>query len=279
MTRFEAVVGGASVGSPGSRGNQDRLVPFEARGEQPGAGVIVCDGVGSRPESAAVAEGFARAAAGRLSEEGIMPGLWELDWSLTQAEAPARDGATTLLAVGADESGLVAHLLLGNGSIVEVVPTRLPSGGVRLLWTSIALPQIDWSRGRASLQSVLPARHGETLAARGYRRVMPGRAQLYLACTDGVLTEEERMLGRAEDGTHWQPVPPLFASLLERLRASWDELLGEEVENGIGPGLQRLLERVLEGAGSSEDGLSDDASIGAVLVRPRRASTEGAVLL
>jgi hypothetical protein len=274
MSRFEVVVAGASVASRDPQANEDRLLPFWTQGERRSSGMVLCDGVGSRPESAAMAEEVARMATDLLSHQGVWPGVWELDWRLTQMEMPGCDGTTTLLAVGADESGLVAHMLLGNGSIVEIVPTRLPSGAIRLLWSSIALPQVDWSRGRASLQSVLPARYGETASARGYRQVMPGRTQMYLACSDGVLAEEERLIGRAKDGSRWQPVPILFATLIERIGSRWDELAAEPSSEGFGAGLAGLLERAL-GEAAADRAIGDDASVGAVLVRPGREPARG----
>jgi hypothetical protein len=266
VSQFEIVLAGASQAPGAPELNQDRLRPFMANGEQSSAGMILCDGVGSKPDSALVAEDIAERAAELLARQGARPGIWELDWNLTKMELPRRDGATTLLAVGADESGLVAHLLVGNGVVVEIAPTRLPSGSVRLLWTPIALPQIDWSQGRPGLQSVLPANYGETAGARGYRRVMPGRTHMYLLCSDGVLTEEERLIGRAEDGSQWQPVSRLFAEILSRLAKSWDALI-DEAPGKAGAALTELLQQTLNDF-ATEHGLSDDSSVGAVLVRP-----------
>lgn len=88
--------------------------------------------------------------------------------------------------------------------------------------------------------------------------------RLFLVCSDGIGSEEERPLGRGHDGSLWRQVEPPLVTLLEAVAAVWGEL-----ERSTDP--ERLLERTLGAAlvRMLDDGmLDDDATVGALLMRP-----------
>jgi hypothetical protein len=266
---FEVIVATATT-SPKEEGNEDRAISFALGPEAgvPGAGVVICDGVGALEGSAHAAEWAARRAADHVVENGVRGGVWSLP-DIWQDERPEESGgATTLVLLAAEASGVVAHVLIGNGSVLEVVPSRLPNDGVRLLWTDVALPQIDWREGKPALNSVLPAQEGGLLASRGAHLVDGER--LFVLCSDGISTLEERPSATAPDDTVWREVPLGLSRILESLTELWADLLVLPAELA-GKVLQEGVEEVLSGL-LVEPGLDDDASLGVVLVRPAGAS-------
>jgi len=267
VTRFDLIVAASSV-SPKETGGDDRVRTF-GRGSGP-TGVIVCDGVGSVPGSAEMAEEASELGAALLSGENAGEGVWALDRRL-EANLPAdREGATTCTVVCADGDGVVGHLLVGNGAVLEVMPMELEPGRLRLLWTSVVLPQMGGRDGRPALRSFLPPPDGHVEAEKGVRWIPAGQPRLYLACSDGFLSEEDRGEGPAPDGSVWRQVPALAARLLERLTAEWADLMEEDAEEATAR-LAAALEEVLGDEPSDGSVLDDDTSVGALLLRPAPA--------
>jgi hypothetical protein len=263
MAPFELIVA-ASSASPKEEGGEDRVRTF-GRGPGP-SGVVVCDGVGSVAGSAAMAEEVSELSMALLGGHELGPAIWRLDEALERNLRADREGATTMVVVCADEDGFVGHLMVGNGAVLEVVPMETQPGAVRLLWTSIVLPQMGNRDGRPALRSFLPPDRGQVEAEKGVRKAPPGAARLYLACSDGFLSEEERLEGPAPDGTVWRQVPSGAAHLLELLTSGWMELLEVEPE-GASEALSRAIEIAVEGpAGAAA--LDDDTTVGALLLRP-----------
>jgi hypothetical protein len=263
MAPFELIVA-ASSASPKEPEGEDRVRTF-GRGPGP-SGVVVCDGVGSIPGSAEAAEETSELAMALLSERDLGRAIWNLDRGLERNLSADQEGATTIVVVCANEGGFVGHLMVGNGAVLEVVPMETKPGKVRLLWTSIALPQMGNQDGRPALRSVLPPDTGRVEAEKGFRKVPPGTPRLYLACSDGFLSEEERLEGPAPDGTVWRQVPSGAAHLLELLTSEWAELLAKEPEEAS-QALTRAIETAVEGpAGAAA--LDDDTTVGALLLRP-----------
>ena len=98
----------------------------------------------------------------------------------------------------------------------------------------------------------------------GTRRVVNSRERLYLACTDGVGTDEERRFGTAPDGTTWKEVPRPLATLLGDLATGWSALqVASSAAHALGATLQATLDRLL-----ADGALEDDATVGAVLLLP-----------
>ncbi len=266
---IELIVAATSAGFDGGLGD-DRVRAFGNRRHQ--AGVVVADGVGSVPGSDATAEAAAELAVTLMFGRDVGSAFLEFDRELERCFRPDRAGATTLVVVRADRDGLVGHFLLGNGAIIEVVPMHTGPGRVRLLWSSVALPQMGTRDGRPALASFLPLPDARVESEKGIRQVPAGVARLYLVCSDGLLSEEDRLEGGAPDGTVWQQVPTLASALLEKLTERWGEIVGSETERSAEM-LQRCLDEVIDPdrvAGT----LDDDTTIGAVLLRPSVRSTD-----
>jgi hypothetical protein len=264
------VVSAATTRSPEDGAGEDRVGCFElgSDAEAPGAGVVICDGVGALGGSASAAEWAARKAVAHVVANGARSGVWSLA-GLWDDEPPAEvQGATTLILLAAEATGFAAHTLIGNGSIFEVAPTRLPDDGVRLLWTDVAIPQIDWSEGKPALDSALPSPAQTLAVSRGAQLVDDVR--LFVLCSDGISTLEERPDAVAPDGSVWREVPAGLNLLLKTLTELWGDLvyLSYDLARQV---LQEAVEEVLAGL-DNDPGLEDDASLGVVLVRPVPAS-------
>jgi len=268
MAPFELIVSAASASSKEAEG-EDR-VRTVGRGPGP-SGVVVCDGVGSIAGSAGMAEEASELGAALLGGHEVGEAIWRLDRRLDRHLAPDRDGATTMAAVCADEKGVVGHLLVGNGSVLEVVPMEVEPGKVRLLWTSIALPQMGGREGRPALRSFLPPDGGRVEAEKGVRMAPAGTPRLYLACSDGFLSEEQRLEGPAPDGTVWRQVPRCAANLMELLGSAWTELLTLPTEDALA-----MLDGFAREAVAPEPGrpLDDDTTVGVLYLRPALADRE-----
>jgi hypothetical protein len=269
MAPFELIVSAVSASSKEPEG-EDR-VRTVSRAPGP-SGVIVCDGVGSMAGSAAMAEEASELGAALLGGHEIEPAIWTLDRHLERTLPPGRGGATTVAVVCADQEGTVGHLLLGNGSIIEVAPMEVEPGKERLLWTSIALPQMAGNEGRPALRSFLPPEGTKVEAEKGIRKVPAGMPRLYLACSDGFLSEEDRLEGPAPDGTVWRQVPKRAADLMELLTSSWKEL-HEKAPDDLAATLKGLIERAIEDP-ESDDLLDDDTTVGALYLRPAESGDQ-----
>lgn len=263
MAPFELIVAAGSA-SPKEDEGEDR-VRMIGRGPGP-SGVVVCDGVGALAGSGDTAEEVSELGAALISGREVGRAIWNLDHRLARFLPSDLEGATTMAVVCADEQGVVGHMLLGNGSVIEVVPMELEPGRVRLLWTSIALPQMGGNEGRPALRSFLPSNGSGVEAEKGIRRTPVDAPRLYLACSDGFLSEEERLEGPAPDGTVWRQVPKFAAELVERLTSVWNELLVAEPEAAAAT-LTSAIERVIQDP-ESDDPLDDDTTVGALYMRP-----------
>jgi hypothetical protein len=270
MARFELIATTVSLSSK-EDGGEDRVCAI-GRGPGP-TGVIVCDGVGAAKGSAAAAEEALEMAAALISGQKVEPAIWNLDRELERNLSADRTGKTTMAVVCAEEGGTVGHLLIGNGSILEVVPMEVEPGRARLLWTSIALPQMSGREGKPALRSFLPPLGGRVEGEKGVRRATAGAPRLYLACSDGFLSEEDRPEGRAPDGTVWQPVPDFVAQLMRLLAEAWGELRSQERDE-----VATTLRELIEGSVKRPDAaipLDDDTSVGALYMRPTGGEGDG----
>ena len=266
---MEAIAGAATLSPGGDSTNQDRVAVYRAADGLGGAGVVVCDGVGSYAGSGAVAAEVAATASEHLAKQAVGPGFWSLSEVVTAGPLEAAGGATTLIAVGADQTGLAGHAFVGNGSLIELVPYKPRAGVLRLRWADLALPQISWDDGRPALRSFLPAPPDDFETVLGFRAAAGRpRPRMYLACTDGIATDEERPGAQSPNGTYWKEVPRALVRVIEDLERQWPALLAKEEELAT-EALGALLERSL--ATLLDDGvLDDDASVACVLLRPRR---------
>lgn len=268
MHPFEVISAVATRSPKRPEENEDRAISFALgpEADAPGAGVVICDGVGTLPGSATAAEWASRTAADHVIDCGVHGGVWSLA-EIWDDDPPAGiEGATTMLLLAAEATGIVAHTMIGNGGIFEVVPTPLPGEGVRLLWTDVALPQVDWSEGKPALGSVLPISPAALHTSRGAHLVDGER--MYVLCSDGISTLEERPDSEAPDETVWKQVPIGLTYLLKTLTELWGDVC--EVQAGVARTvLQEGIEEVLSML-AVKPGLDDDASLGLVLIRPAR---------
>jgi hypothetical protein len=262
---FELISAACSVGHRDDRGD-DRALLFGYRGFE--AGAVVCDGVGSEPGSDATAERVAELAVSLMYGGDVGSSFWEFDRALERRLDVDGNGATTLALVRADRDGLVGHFLVGNGAVIEVVPMETGPGQVRLLWSSIVLPRMATRDGRPALASFLPQPDRKLESEKGIRKVPEDVARLYLVCSDGLLSEEDRLEGNAPDGSAWRQVPSLMAGLMRRLNGAWTEILAADAE-GAAELLQGCLEETVDPAGETLV-LDDDTSVAALLMRPAR---------
>lgn len=253
----------ATASPKGAEGNQDRALTVMVGAG--GAGVVVCDGVGSYADSGAVAEVAAGEAGRHLQAMGIDFGTRGCAGRVSTALGERFDGATTLIVVAADESGDVAFCFVGNGSLLEVQMLDGDAGPDALRFIDLVLPHVSCAGGRPALRSFLPAADGAAVeTSLGSYRVGPGTARLYLACSDGIASDEERAVGRAPSGSVWKEIPRPLSALLEDLGPRWADLLvSATAEEDLGGVLQATLLRLLA-AGE----LDDDATVGALFLRP-----------
>jgi hypothetical protein len=243
-------------------------------GSDRGASVIVCDGAGALSGSGPIAREVTELAANALRERPLEDGIWALPGVFGQAasaahaevkaEAPEDPGATTLLTLSADAAGRVGHFMIGNGTLVEAEP-RLPgSVGAGMSWVGLALPQVSLADGHPTLRSFLPCADPASLEyAAGIRETRCPGARIFLACSDGIASDEECPTGFAPNGTQWKEVPRPLARLLDRLAADWLTLCSTVTpEKTLGDLIRAVLDDLL-----SAEVLTDDATLGALFLR------------
>jgi hypothetical protein len=156
--------------------------------------------------------------------------------------------------------------------LIEAVPVELDGGRVRLRWAERALPQISYEGGRPALASYLPwSRPAPLEASVGAQRVAGGSERLFLACSDGIGSDEECLLGAGPDGRMWKEVQRPLAHLLERLAGAWPELrVSPDVEERLTSVLEATLAELL-----ADGALEDDATVGALLMCPNGKQPQG----
>jgi hypothetical protein len=266
MAVCEVIPAAASVSGPGKSENQDSVAVFRVDGGTAGAGVVICDGVGSLPQSGAVASEVMSLAASHIQGAGVRTGIWGLE-EMAAAHELSSDGATTLIAVGAEPEGLVSHCFVGNGSLFEIAPqTAAVTSVMNLRWCGLALPQLNWERGQPALESFLPAPEYGFEAEKGCRLTSRLKPRLYLACSDGVATDEDCPRAKTPDGRYWKGIPTRLIGVLDALAAGWQDLLRSDAEQSASL-LQEILDATL--ATLFADGaFEDDASVGCVMTRP-----------
>lgn len=273
MVRFEAVPALATATPFGASQSQDYAAVVELPGVQGGASIVVCDGAGAFEGSGPVAREVTELAAAALGERSLEDGIRALPIVVSQTkparyaaevEAPAEYGETTLLVLSADGTGCVGHFMVGNGMLVEAEP-RLPgSKAAGMSWIGLALPQISVADGHPALRSFLPCADPAALEyAAGVRKTSSKAARIFLACSDGIASDEECSTGFAPNGTQWKEVPTAFARLLSQLAADWLAICDSTSPKER---LDELLRTVLDEL-LAEGALADDATVGALLLR------------
>lgn len=282
MARYEVVPAVATASPKGAAHSQDSAAVVELPGSERGASVIVCDGAGALNGSGRIAREVTELTAETLRERSLEDGIWALPSMVGQAapaahaeaevQAQEEPGATTLLTLSADAAGRVGHFMVGNGMLVEAAP-RLPgSVGAGMSWVGLALPQVSLADGHPTLRSFLPCADPASLEyAVGIRETRCAGARIFLACSDGVASDEECSTGFAPNGTQWKEVPRPLARLLDRLAAEWLALCDSVTpEKTLGDLIRAVLDDLL-----SAEVLTDDATLGALFLRAAPDGEEG----
>ena len=243
---------------------------FRVESDPVSGGIVVCDGVGSFADSGEVAERVLDIALHHLEGNEVQDGMASCAQCVAEALRHAPDeslGRTTMIAGGADEAGRVAFCYVGNGAFLELQGTPLGDGRTRLSWANHTLPHISYDRGREALSSYLPGA-GDRDPAVSTGTLGPGGhiTRLFLACTDGIFSAEEARTGKMPDDSVWTEVPETIARVLQDLEALWNKL---EVSDAPETELTACLSSTLD-ALREEGVLEDDATVGAILVRPFR---------
>lgn len=266
---YDVIAAASSTSPRGLERNQDRVGALRIDGneESDGVAVVICDGVGSYPKSGTVASEVLAFTEEHIRHAGISEGVWTLDTALAAMNVATADGATTLIAVGADQSGLVSHAFVGNGSLFEIAPGDASSStSARLRWIDLALPHLSWEPGRPALSSFIPAQDSEFDVAKGYRTTRRVQPRLYLACSDGIASDETRVHAKSPQGKFWSSVSAKLVAIIGAIEDEWLTLLEDTHDDGQ-ERLQKMVEASLVGLLDSEC-LDDDASVGCVLMRP-----------
>jgi hypothetical protein len=265
MARFEVFAALADASPKEQERVQDRAAIVRPGDRSTGAAVIVCDGVGAYEGSGAVAQAVTEFACEYVRGSGISEGLRRLPGAAAEAITDDGSGATTLLGIGAQPCGRVSYCLVGNGMLIEVAGAPISAGRVRLRWNLLALSHVGLLGGRPALSSYLPRpAERELEAVLGWREDASKQPRLYLACSDGVGSDEERLSGPSPDGRSWEEIPRPLVALLDELGQAWNALMHAPCPE---PELAALLDSTLQ-ALLAAGALEDDATVGAVLLRP-----------
>lgn len=264
----------AAAASPRGDDTQDRVVSYRrtpAGDSAEEVGVVLCDGVGSYRDAGAVAERAMELAVHHLEQLDVCSGIFTVAEAVNAGLELDVEGATTLLAVGADAYGRACYAYVGNGSLIELEPRSPVGDRVQLRWVGLELPHLDWSGGLPALASYLPIDPDALSVSTGSRLGAKRASRLLLACSDGIATDEDRVQARTADGRYWKSVPAPLARIVDELSQSWNQLVSAakaEAQLGLESALQRALDSLLD-----EAALEDDASVGCVLLRSRAEET------
>lgn len=235
-------------------------------------GVVVCDGVGTLSGSGEAATAVADRVAslvGGAQPSSILTSAEEVNRQLSPF-GDSGEGSTTMIALAAGFDGTVAYSYLGNGSLLEVRPYRInPAGPPELRTAELTLPDVTYAEGRPALTSVLPVEGGEPKCSTGLVVARSAPVTAFLAVTDGIASDDERLIASDREGRVWRGVPEPLRLILGELADCWDELVAPHSDHdGAGSSdrrLSELLERSLT-AMREAGKLRDDASAGVVLI-------------
>ena len=267
---FEIVPATASATSKDEAANQDRAWVFYPTVANGAAGVVVCDGVGSYTKSGETAERAVSAVRDHMTNsEEVTGDLGGCIHAAAEALNGDPEGAATPLVVTANPTGAVSYALVGNGAVLEVRALETVPGQFAINYNELTFAHMSYEQGRPALQSFLPGA-GST-PERGTRQLARGSARLFLSCTDGLVTEDAPRVMPDSLGNLWKEIHKPLASLLGPIGQSWAALLEvAQPERMLSTLLQETLVRMAQ-----EGELDDDATVGALLMRPTNRDGRG----
>jgi len=265
-THAYVVSSAASVATPKpAEQNQDRACAFST---STGAAAALCDGVGSYRDSGVVAEQCLAVAVEHIETLGVGVGVVGCADAVSEFAVDLREsyeGATTLIAVGAETGGAMYFTMVGNGAIYAIEAVDASHERAELYSANLVVPHIGYGDGQLALRSFLPAPSLPVERSAGALFAPRKRAVLLLGCSDGISTAEDCPIGRTSNGDVWQHVAPPLAAVLDILAIRWTDLLAQD-DGGIllGEVFSNTLDGLLSGGR-----LEDDATLVGVLVKPR----------
>ena len=231
-------------------------------------GVVVCDGVGSQPDSGEIADLVVGKTTEFVSNRGLS-GWDELSSKVNSNLDRDLDGACTQIVVALDNEGRVRFSFLGDGALFEVRMRELMPGHYWPAFSEMALAQSLSTPGGWALTGYLPAPSGtdpDPVIGSRSRQLRP-EPQLWLAVTDGVSSDQERPLSiPTPEGSRWQETSQVLTRLLDQLARNWQELISPETKDPDRI-LAECLARELDNCGQ-QGLLKDDTTAAAVLYRP-----------
>ncbi len=262
------------VGSAICSGTADQDRAWVGRGPDGSVAAVVCDGVGSIPRSEEAAnlavQSFA-ASAGRGA--GLDQAVSAAIEGVRRSRTP---GATTLLSLRVTDDR-IDFIGIGNGSIVEACyqPADDPDRrGHLVAWSDHFVPTIDYSSGRETLTGVVTAAASPMEWVKGSVRSRRSCWTIWILCSDGVSTLEERREGTVADGTRWSEIPTPLAAVIESLGRALDQATSPTAGRSLDEVLRATLAETLnEIDGRGE--LHDDAAVVAVVVPPSKPTDGG----
>jgi hypothetical protein len=260
----------ASVSPKSPDRNQDRVLTFAVKDPEAGVGAVLCDGVGAYSGSGEVAAEVTEIVADHVQKLGPIAGVLSSADAAAACIDSAADGATTLIAIGANTRGELAYAFVGNGSLFEV-QVELGATAPILRAAELVLPHVSLSQGRPVLTSYIPMPPGVPLeVSAGRREADAMRIRLLLACSDGVATHEDRKVGVvAPAESKWLEIPRPLADVFDAIAERWEALLCASDSEAY---LDHILRDTLETL-NEEGVLEDDASLAALLVCPPAGDT------
>lgn len=253
-----------ATATPKAVGQDRSAVLFGPPGGTAGTGLVICDGVGQFDGSGDVASRCVAHVEEYVREQGFGTGM------LTCARAVAERmghgepaGATTLIAVAIDEEGFAFWTLVGNGSLFELEAFDIRGSCAEFGLAELALPHISYGEGRPALRSTLPADPRMLEVSGGMLLPRAGRTRAFLACSDGIATNEDWQQGQARDGSTLLRIPEPLVVVLDHLSRGWVAVCESAAPDEQ---LQALLDAALAEL-LRADALEDDATAGLLFVR------------
>lgn len=243
--------------------NQDRIVVLDQFADGV-TGVVVADGIGAWPRSGSAAEAAVRAAAetlrngGAASLRNAFTNAHEAVMALAPNDPMSGDHAgTTLLVAVLPAPGRLSAAWVGNGAILEAVPTDGAKGISHRV--NHVVPHIGFQNGREVLTRSLSTTLVEEPTPSVIHLERDGPAA-FVVVTDGAFSEEHYWDLRGEDasGDVWVRQPVVLERVLSRALEVLDASVNGEFADVTGLEAE-LVSLAAEGL------LEDDTTVGVVV--------------
>lgn len=278
-----AVCGVATLAKDDERPNQDDCCAERYRETQELRVLAVADGLGSHRyselASSAAIDGAILAlrkhTAGPLAPSDLVREAQRRVVLEAQAfyegegrAIPVEGEYSTTLILAVEDQCEIRFAWLGNGAILQIQGAALLlESPARVPWqaTNLMLPHaIANAQGKPALSRYISGSTGTEVFDPSFMSVSldnDGYGDVFVLCTDGILTAEDKKIGRLKDGTYWQQVSEGEVDLFDLLKRIADRP-GELTDDDVTAEIQSYLQ-AMHDAGRQ----SDDATLGVVLSR------------